>query len=308
MARAEFSERHYELAINLELVQASHQYFVPSQNEEAALGYDIALVPALPPIWSSLTERLPGVGRTAEPRLPRATSLFLQFKRPDYISNRNGKEAAAREAELPGPTVPYYRFELQRAQLEVLLDLQATVCGRAAVCYAAGTFHENRDFYAHKMGLDVAGNSVFLRLDEVRAELLAGGFDPAQLSEDHRWTYDRHGGHGLLCSEPRRIWGATLEDLREGLREPAAEAEPLEEHVETLTRGINDWRGRSEEQVRRGRLPVREGEELPVFGYATPQIEEPSDAVKAQQLLDALGIGWFLAIPAHRRDQQPESA
>lgn len=76
MAKAEFSERHYELAINLELVRTSNQYFVPSQNEEATLGYDIALVPALPPIWSSLTERLPGVG-AAEPHLPRASRRLL---------------------------------------------------------------------------------------------------------------------------------------------------------------------------------------------------------------------------------------
>jgi hypothetical protein len=300
MARAEFSERHYELAINLELVRASNQYFVPSQSEEARLGYDIALVPALPPIWSSLTERLPGVGVTAEPRLPRATSLFLQFKRPEYISNRNGKEAAAREVELSGPTIPYYRFELQQTQLEVLLDLQATFSGRAAVCYAAGMFHERKHFYAHKISLNVGGNSIFLRLDEVRAGLLAGGFNPAELRKDHRWTYDRHGGRGLLCSEPRRIEGATLEGLRADLRGPAAEAELLEEHVEVLTRGINAWRGRSEEQVRRERLPVRE-DELSLFRYRGRQIEEPSDAVKAQQFLDALGIGWFLAIPARRR-------
>jgi hypothetical protein len=36
---------------------------------------------------------------------------------------------------------------------------------------------------------------------------------------------------------------------------------------------------------------------------AGARIEEPDDAVQAHEFLDALGIGWFLAIPARRRDQ-----
>lgn len=303
MAKAEFSERHYELAINLELVRAAGQYFVPSQNEEAALGYDIALVPALPPVWSSLTERLPGVGSTTEPRLPRATSLFLQFKRPEHISNRNGREAAAREADLSGAAIPYYRFELPREQLAVLLDLQARFAGRAAVCYAAGLFHERSDFYAHKTSLNVARSSIFLSLEEVRAGLLAGGLDPADLSRDHRWTYDQSGGNGLLCSEPRRIEGSSFDDLRTRLREPAAEAEPLEEHVEALTRGINEW-DRSEAQAPPERLPLRRDERSLFIDEQVkrPRIEGPT--ARAQRFLDARGIGWFLAIPARRRDGQ----
>ncbi len=302
MARAEFSERHYELAINLELVRESNRYFVPSQNEEAELGYDIALVPALPPLWSSLTEGLPGVGRGSEPRLARATSLFLQYKQPEHISNRNGKEAAERAALGPGRDIPYYRFQLPKNQLEVLLDLEATVSGAAAVCYAAGVFHRRGDFYRHKAGLSVAQNSIFLRLEHVRAGLLAGGFDPAALVGDHCWTYDERGGNGLLCSEPWRIEGTTMERLRWDLRAPAAEADALEEHVDVLTRGINDWRGRWEEGDRRRRLPVREDEALPPLRYMAPQIEEPSEAVKAQQFLDSLGIGWFLAIPVRKRN------
>jgi hypothetical protein len=303
MAKAEFSERHYELAVNLELVRASSQYFVPTQNEEATLGYDIALVPALPAIWSGLTAGMAGVGVTAEPRLPRATSLFLQFKRPDHISNRNGHEAAAREVAFGPSAVPYYRFELPQAQLEALLDLQATFSGRASVCYAAGIFHKRRDFYARKMRLNVAESSIFLSIDEIRASLLSGGYDPAQLSYDHRWTYDELGGRGLLCSEPRRVEGSTLEGLRANLRGSAMEAGALEEHVEILARGINDWRDRAESRPWRDRLPTREDEEGPFMLPAGARIEEPDDAVQAHEFLDALGIGWFLAIPARRRDQ-----
>ncbi len=303
MARAEFSERHYELAINIELVRLSNQYYVPSQNEEATLGYDIALVPALPPLWRSLTEGLPGVGGTAEPRLARAISLFLQYKQPEHVSNRNGNEAGSRQAVFSGSAVPYYRFRLPREQLRVLLDLQTTFAGRASVCYAAGLFHRRADFYRHKAALDVATNSIFLRLDDVRSGLVAGGFDPGALTTDHSWTYDQGGTRGLLCSEPWRIEGASLGGLREGLRAPAGEAESLKGHVNSLTREINVWRGRWEEEGRRKRLPVREDESLLTFKQI-PQLEEPSEAVKAQQFLDSLGIGWFLAIPARIRDRQ----
>jgi hypothetical protein len=301
MARAEFSERHYELAINIELVRNSNQYFVPSQNEEAKDGYDIALVPALPPLWASLTAGLPGVG-PADPRLPRATSLFLQYKKPEHISNRRGKEAGDRASLVPANDVPYYRIKLPKDQLEVLLDLEGTVAGRAAVCYAAGVFHKRADFYHHKVGLTVGENSTFLRLADVRAELIAMGIAPTALTEDHCWTYDESGGNGLLRSEPRRIEGRTLEDLRGDLRAPAVEAEELEGHVGGLTRRINDWRDRWEERKPRRRLPIRRDEEVPSLKRAWRQIEEPRPAVKAQQFLDSLGIGWFLAIPAKRRD------
>jgi hypothetical protein len=300
MARAEYSERHYELAINIELVRRSNLYYVPSQNEEGALGYDIALVPALPPLWRSLTEGLSGVGRTAEPRLARATSLFLQYKLPEYVSNRNGGQTKARETALAAAAVPYYRFKMPKEQLRVLLDLQASFAGRAAVCYAAGLFHRRGAFYRHKAALEVAGNSIFLRLEDVESGLVAGGFDPAALTGDHCWTYDESGGRGLLCSEPWRIEGSSLRGLTEGLRGPAAAAEPLERHVDSLTKELNLWRGRWEPEVRRGRLPLRE-EKGPWAFKQAPQIEEPSEAVRTQQFLDSLGIGWFLAVPARGR-------
>ncbi|HSS04371.1 MAG TPA: hypothetical protein VLK89_04165 [Solirubrobacterales bacterium] len=109
---------------------------------------------------------------------------------------------------------------------------------------------------------------------------------------------------GTYRNAPMANRGSDPERSAGGLREPAAEAEPLEEHIEILTRGINDWRGRSEERVPRRRLPVREDEELSHYRYVGPRSEEPNDAVEAQRFLDTLGIGWFLAIPARRRDQQ----
>jgi hypothetical protein len=302
MARADFSERHYELAINIELVRESNEYFVPSQNEEAKLGYDIALVPALPRVWSSLTEGLPGVGEAAKPSVPRASSLFLQYKRPQFLSNRNGKEASARERAF-GDHRPYYRFELGREQLKVLLDLQAGFAGRAAVCYAAGRFHKQSTFYAHKLRSEITENSAFLRLDDVSARLAAGGLDPANPANDHRWTYDEDGGRGLLCSEPQPVEGFRFGGLKETLGEWTASAEPLEQHVATLTTGLRSWRRESVEPVRE-QLQARADYELADLAYDARKVDHRTPAMEVQQTLDALGVGWFLAVPAKRRPSQ----
>lgn len=299
MAYAEFSERHYELAINLELIRESSEYFVPSQNEEAKLGYDIALVPALPRAWSSLTAGLPGVGAAGEGLIPRATSLFLQYKRPEFVSNRNGKEAAARDATFPAP-VPYYRFKLEQLQMEVLLDLQASCAGRAVVCYAAGVFHKRADFYAHKLASQVADKSVFLRLDDVGTSLAAAGVAASPGSGDHRWTYDPLGTNGLLCSNPRPLEGSSIRGLRDALQDWSPRAESVEAHVADVTSQIRSWRARAIEPARH-RLPARPEAEFPMQEYELADLHGASDAVAAQGTLDELGIGWFLAMPARRR-------
>lgn len=299
MARAAFSERHYELAVNIELVRESNEYFVPSQNEEAQLGYDIALVPALPKVWSSLTQGLAGIGRQGEPRIPRATSLFLQFKRPDFVSNRNGLEASAREQAF-GVHGPYYRFELSQEQLKVLIDLQKKVAGRAAVCYAAGRFHQQGHFSSLKLASNVTANSTFLRLEDVQTQLAVGGFDPSNPSEDHFWTYDKQGGRGLLCSDPRPVDGFDLRSLKDSLKDRASGGEQLEKHVEDLRIGLGRWRAETVEPAR-DQLAARAEYELPDELYEPADVGETSPEIATQQTLDALGLGWFLAMPVRHR-------
>lgn len=292
MARADFSERHYELAINLELLHQSSQYFPPSQPEEERLGYDIAVVPAGHGPWAPLVSGLPGVGPGVDPGLAPATSLFLQYKRPDFISNRNGKQAFKREQTF-GDHTGYYRIKLSKAQLEVLLELQQNFVGRATVCYAAGRFHTRRDFYSHKATRAVASNTLFLRLDDVRTELVTQGHNPTQLEEDHCWTYGEDGENGLLFSEPRRLEGALWEDFRRTLRQAPAE-ESWRQHVDTVAETLRGWRAESVEPRRR-QLPRREDWQLkrPVGGRREPPM---TPAMEAQETLDLLGIGWFLVV------------
>ena len=234
MTVAAYSERHYELAINIELVSKSNEYVVPTQNEEKDLGWDIALVPALPKLWASLTEGTTGVGEGFGHGVPNATSLFLQYKRPEYLWARNAKEASRRQAAFRKHT-PYYRFELNKEQLQRLLELQRKVEGQARVCYAAGVFHTRRDFYGLKTNSSVAQHSVFVTLEQVRAALAALEEEKGQEAPEtdhHVWSYDENGHNGLLNSESRPLEGMGFEELKSSLQEQRRErVEPLRRHV-----------------------------------------------------------------------------
>ena len=298
MARAEFSERHYELAINLEMLRHSSEYFVPSQPEEKTLGYDIAVVPTLPGAWSQLARGLPGVGQGVDPGLAAATSLFIQYKRPDFISNRNGKQSERRETRFRSHR-PYYRINLEKEQLEVLLDLQHRFTGRASVCYTAGCFHRRADFYSHKLGGVVGDHSIFLPLDRVRTELVAMGLYPPALNESHAWTYDEYGAQGMLSSDDQALEGLLWEDFLQTLRQ-VPETEPIERHVEATADTVLAWQRESVEP-RRPRLPARHDE------WAEPPFHRPlgfptTPLIEAHEALDRLGIGWFLAVRARRRE------
>jgi hypothetical protein len=305
MARADFSERHYELAINIELVRESREYFVPSQPEEAGLGYDIALVPALPRVWRSLVEGMPGVEGKAGPAVPFAASLFVQYKVPEFLRYRSAQQAAARESAF-GQHEHFYRFEIREAQAEVLLDLQDRFAGKASVCFAAGHFHERAYFYMLKSRSTVAENSVFLPVDDVRPGLLFEGGNPPR----HYWTYDPAGTNGLLCSDARRAEGMPFRSLKQSLRERTTELrQPLEDHVVSLTEGLRGWRRESLETYRdephleremAWQLEYQAEAEIDRFAVS----DEARATIEVQQALDAFGLGWFLAIPARRRDHE----
>ena len=310
MTVAAYSERHYELAINIELVSKANEYVVPTQNEEKDLGWDIALVPALPKLWASLTEGTTGVGEDFGHGVPSATSLFLQYKRPEYLWARNAKEASKRKAAFRRHT-PYYRFKLDKEQLERLLQLQSEVKGRARVCYAAGVFHKRSDFYGLKTSLSVAEHSVFVTLEEVRGALEEERQEVPE-TEHHVWSYDENGHNGLLNSEPRPLEGMGFEGLKSSLQEQRREAaEPLLRHVTSLSDQLQAWmRTIDRSQLRTERARLEPGYELLRVDEISTRFAEIDDmsiearsVVEMQQTLDEAGIGWFVGVPVERRQR-----
>ncbi len=311
MTVAAYSERHYELAINIELVSKSNEYVVPTSNQEKGLGWDIALVPALPKLWASLTEGTTGVGEGFGHGVPSATSLFLQYKRPEYLWARNAKEASRRQTTFRKHT-PYYRFELSKEQLQRLLKLQREVEGQARVCYAAGVFHTRSDFYGLKTNSSVAEHSVFVTLEQVRTALQEEAQEAPE-TDHHVWSYDENGDNGLLSSEPRPLEGLGFEELKSSLQEQRRETlEPLRRHVTSLSGQLQTWmRTIDRDQLRTERARFDPGYELELL--RVDQIstrfaeiydgspEEARSVVEVQQALDEAGIGWFVGVPVKRR-------
>jgi hypothetical protein len=286
---AEFSEREYELAMNIELLAGGGRYSVPSQVAEKALGYDIALIPGLTSVWALLgyASPLAGVppvgGVLGHPSAPAfAASLFLQYKRPEELRGGSAKEAEPRRAAGATPCLPYLRYELERFQLDRLLGLQAEVSGLAEVCYAAASFIRSDELKEMQAFRQVVSSTNFLPLGKLGSLL-----GPRGPREAHVWTYGARQSEGVLCSEPRKVQSYTGWQLLEGLAE-ALGGEPMsvEEYVFELDQAVDAW-------------TVKEFGSMPKGVDDWPWLLQMPGVVRAGLSIERAarrhGLGWFLA-------------
>lgn len=143
MPRAEFEEKEYEQAADVELAEgaAGERGFVMSAGQvlERIVGYDAVAAPARQHVIWRLLElpRPPGLrlvpdlwwpARQPPPdRLPgTAISLILQYKRPEYLFG-------TRAAQWPMWHRPFFRFARTGHQHAVLLRLERRLGDRAVV-------------------------------------------------------------------------------------------------------------------------------------------------------------------------------
>lgn len=292
---AGFSEREYELAMNMELLGDSRQFSLPSQIAEKDLGYDIALVPGLTAIWAELgySPGLPGVasgrGVLSHPSAPTfAASLFLQYKRPEQLRGGSAKEAKTRRAAGVNPCLPYLRYQLEQEQLSRLIDLHHEIGPLAEVCYAAALFVSLKQLRACQAGRTVVRGSNFLPLAKVATALA-----PDVQRSAHVWTYsDQWMSQGVLCSDPIEIdsyRGAELIDrMSIKLEEGSAE---LWHHLVELARSLEAW-------------SARHGGPLPEFAYR--KLRPSSDpgpfqaAMNIEEIAKQQRLGWFLALSSSK--------
>jgi len=311
--RAEFSERQYELAMNLELLSGAKAplFSTPSQAAEKTLGYDVALVPAFPTVWSLVgyssppSGVIPGFGVLGHDSAPTfAASLFIQYKRPVEMRGTTAREAPLRAAAGVKRSLPYFRYGLAEEQLRVLLELSREVGDRAVVCYAAPAFVELADLHEMQVHSHVCANSNFLPLPNLDAVL---GSATTAVSSDgrlpHVWTYGKAGHAGLLCSEPLAIeswqgselWHRAVARAIEGGREVGP-------HVVDLARAIEGWEETFGAPVRDrwGGMPPPPGQARRLrFGQV--HIESMA-AFNLQNALRRQGIGWLLALARPEAD------
>jgi hypothetical protein len=329
---AEFSERQYELAVNLELLcGGGGKFSVPSQRAEKTLGFDIELVPALRAIWSHLGSAAEPLGAGRNPGLsPLSASLFIQYKRPEMLIGQTAGEVKCRRHKVVGAALPYLRYRLEPHQLDALMRLQARVGSGAEVCYAVAGFISRRELHARQAAGDVMDGSNFLSMRKIEETRKSYGLPPLSSGQRHTWTFEELRTDGVLCSEPTAIEGVGRRDLMAGLlRRARAEGQGLALHLDTLSDSVLAWDREQRRGVKgdverespglierrqtieppQGELRLPSGDRLAYGDWRQSQGAVPRPVRSALDVYDAArsrGLDWHLAL-AWPRESASES-
>jgi hypothetical protein len=292
---AEFEEKEYEVAADIELSTSSSPFCSTGQVLEGVLGYDAyGDPPQRHRIWTLLrlprprgvflTPRLwtPGLAPSGS-RLPtKPVSLIIQYKRPEYL--RGGR---ARQWQMW--RAPYFRFERTRSQHTVLRRIERGMGPDALVRYAAPAFWTAASLEAARLARLVLASSGFVA--------------PATLDGHTVWTYQQPGLDGR--ANPRGGWRpfATIEDVlnaamsesgstSDGQLEPAS---GFSDHLERLAITV----GRREPALRRS---VAEWvSRLVQTGVISPQAATVlGNFATVQSAMRRLGASWYVADRAAR--------
>lgn len=221
--KAEFREKSFENAFNVEL---GSSVFSTDQVAEKLLGYDAFGNPSRThKIWAILGTRPPGVILTnghwihtpspgaALPPIKRATSLLLQYKRPEYLHLSTSKQWHLWNS-------PYYRFRIETQQQAVLSGLESTLRGDALVRYASPCFHTWNELIDHAVA------------DEIIEQ--TGFTTPHSLGTHSYWTYQFPGTVGK--PNPKNVGDEAVVETFESLLESLSEIahETLVEHLRSI--------------------------------------------------------------------------
>lgn len=194
---AEFEEKEYEGPLNHELLASDPRFWPPGQVFEKHMGIDAALMVSSPLFWHAVGFSHPLVGVVLNDlcfgyiwskvgrkrKLPTfATNLFLQVKRPEFLSRSN------HSVPIYGP---HYRFNIKPHQQIALGRLAKKLGHRGRVFYAAPVFHTHDELYRLTVRQELAQNSNFAPIH--------------RLDVHKRWLYSRPGASGIGHSKPEKI-------------------------------------------------------------------------------------------------------
>ncbi len=286
MTKADFEEKQYEQAANIELGRHHTAVFAAGQVAEAVLGYDVAArQPSTSPIWSLMDVDPPPTGLMLVPNLwqrarvqPQSAtlpgkyvSLIFQYKRPSYLNQRTAKQWHRWLA-------PYYRFDIAPSQQTTLEHLELAVTGRAVVRYACPAYHEYTTLQQYQMGRKVLSESTFV--------------PPSSLTGHTAWTYQTAGTIGFANSEPENIESENFMHAWEKVRLIAEDSkENLLQHLGSL---VGD---RSQPTQNFGDDPTSN---LEFFGEDREARRQGFlDLVTFAERVGRIGATWFVADFSH---------
>lgn len=195
----EFEEKQYEQLLNFELGE-KRKIFPAGQVLENAIGIDVALYSRNVDFWK-LWRRFPRLrsgmhltrelwdsfeGQLDSGAFPKfKCNIFIQHKRPEFISSPLGKEYDKWKHQ-------YYRYDVVPDQQGILQRLEQKTSKNAIVVYACGAFHEWKDLWHFSASDSLVENSNFAR--------------PRSIDGHERYTFVRAGRGGIAFSEaPEKI-------------------------------------------------------------------------------------------------------
>jgi hypothetical protein len=289
---AQFEEKEYELAANIELAASPSGWgpvFSSGQVLEAIVGYDAAADPSpTHPLWQILNAPRPsGIvlvpahwapgSRPPASRLPSSlVSLIVQYKRPERMVG-----PTARQWKSWGE--PYFRFTIDPGQQSVLLRLEQQLRQYAVVRYAGPAFWQRGHFEA-----------ALLR----RSILTESGFVGPDVMAGHRvWSYVQPGIGGRANPSRTRRTFEGLSDLRLRVSEPTKatgrqieKPDDLFTHLKRLGDAARDRQpGLRVTLLRWQRILDREE-----LSLSKQQRQAVIDLASLTSLLHARGGNWYL--------------
>lgn len=228
----EFKEKTFEKHFGHEVARLTNITFSPDQCDEALLGFDEAFF--VPKEWflrfgpyvrRGRRARLTGIeinefnkiGKVIASHMPEfKLNLFVQFKRPKFLTSRGAKEWSDWKQ-------CYYRYETTPHQQEALERIDAQSHGRASTIYASPAFWQATDLWKHVRNNDVVEQSNMASAPKLKGHGHYSYIGPGYIGKGHSETVD-------IESDPlQQIIGTGFE---------RNEALPLNQHLKKTAAAI----------------------------------------------------------------------
>lgn len=193
--RVNYEEKVFENYFNAELSNYTRMVFSPGQCLEGLLGFDFMAnihCSYLDQIFG-INQNLSGItkevletwlGRCLD-NIPNITAnIFLQYKKPEYLTNSNASEWCFWKEE-------YFRYNIYSEQQEILQKLSEAIGDKGVVLYASPAIKDVQELYDKYSDKKL--------IENVNFQLAS------KLTGHHRNTYTSAGQHSIACSKPQQI-------------------------------------------------------------------------------------------------------
>lgn len=281
MAKTEFKEKSYEKWFGHELAQHTNVTFSPDQCDEAFFGFDEAFFLPIPMMRRLLPyrrlrrwQRLIGVsndefekivGKVSEVLPDFSFNLFVQYKRPEYLTTRGAKQWSSWGKA-------YYRYDVTPHQQEALEAVENLSGGRAATVYASPAFRKMTAATQHVKNREIVTNS----------NIASAG----KLKGHGCYTYVSAGHMGKGHSEEEDIESTSIESLLLGME--GLEGLPLNHHLKLAAKLILTALSENE----RGKLTFEEMKSA-ISGDNLPEGSIIDAMATIEAFSDSFGVSYY---------------